>query len=167
MKKTFMLFAIAVMAMVSVELCQAGANDNHTVTVSVATINEINVDNSVTLTIDNCTPGSDPDAVSDNATANLFWSTNARANSKKITVKTSLLTFSHTLKVVAQNVSGTGTTPGTAAAEVTLSSTDADLITGIQRTAAHCDLRYSANTTAVNGDDDEVHTVTFTITNSN
>jgi len=166
MKKSIAIFAIVLLAMVSVELCQAGQNDNHSVTVAVATINEIRVDNDVTLNIETATAGSNPDAVSDDATAHLYWSTNAKENTKKITVKTSLATFLHTLIVQAQNIDGTGSTAGTAASPVTITNTDKDLITGIKQTAAHCDLNYSANTTAVNGDDDEVHTITFTITNN-
>ncbi len=166
MKKSVAIFAIVLLAMVSVELCQAGQNDNHSVTVAVATINEIRVDNDVTLNIETATAGSNPDAVFDEATANLYWSTNAKGNTKKITVKTSQPNFLHTLTIEALNINGTGSTAGTAASTVTISNTDQDLITGIKQTAAHCDLKYSASTTAVNGDDDEVHTITFTITNN-
>lgn len=166
MKKSVAIFAIVLLSMVSVELCPAGQNDNHSVTVAVATINEIRVDNDVTLNITTATAGSDPDATSDNATANLYWSTNAKNHTKKITVKTNQSTFVHTLTIEAQEIAGTGETFGTAAGTVTISNTDKDLITGIKQTAAHCDLNYSASTTAVNGDDDEVHTITFTITNN-
>jgi hypothetical protein len=167
MKKRLIVCFMVMSWFAVIRLSPAAITASHLVTVTVNSINEINVDNNVTLTVTTATAGSDPNQVSDNTTSNLSWTTNAKANTKKITVKTSLAAPAHTLKLLAQNIAGTGSSPGTAAAEVTLSTIDRDLITGILKTAAHCDLRYTAIALAAEGDDDDLHTITFTITNSN
>ncbi len=167
MKKNVVVCCMLLSCFVTIRFAPAAITASHLVSVTVNSINEINVDNNVTLTIASATAGSDPNQVSDATTANLSWTTNAKVYTKKITVKTNLAAPAHTLKVLAQNITGTGTSPGTAAAEVTLATLDRDLITGISKTAARCDLRYTAVALASEGDDDDVHTITFTITNSN
>jgi hypothetical protein len=167
MKKHCVAGLVVIFLFAAIRFSPAAITASHLVTVTVNSINEITVDNNVTLTVSTATAGSDPNQVSDNTTSNLSWTTNSKTNTKKITVKTSLAAPAHTLKILAQNISGTGSSPGSAAAEVTLSTVDRDLITGILKTAAHCDLRYTAIALAAEGDDDDVHTITFTITNSN
>ncbi|MBU1948725.1 MAG: hypothetical protein KJ927_08445 [Candidatus Eisenbacteria bacterium] len=136
----------------------AGTTANHTVTVTVAAINEVAiVGGNVTLTIDSATAGSQPDDATDATTSDLNWTTNEA--SKKITVATDLADPDFTLKVVAANVAG-----GTAAAQVTLSTIAADFVTGISTTVGTCDLSYTASATAAQGTGSDVHTVTYTIT---
>ena len=132
--------------------------DSHTVTVQVSAINELAIiGGNLTLTINSATAGSDPDDATDSTTCDLLWTTNQA--SKKITVATSLASPNFTLKVVAQNVSG-----GSAASEVTLSTTAQDLVTAIATTIGDCDLAYTVSATAADGTGSDIHTVTYTIT---
>jgi len=147
-------------------LALASDTDSHTVTVQVLEINEIDVDNDLILTIDSATAGDEPDDAMDSTTCDLCWTTNA-TTTKKITVDTSLLSPTYTLKVVAINITGVGTAVGTAAAEVTLSTTGPnDFITSISQTTGICDLQYTASATAAQGIGSDVHTVTYTILDS-
>jgi hypothetical protein len=135
----------------------AGNSTNHTVTVTVNTINEVAVvGGNLTLTISTATAGSNPNNATDSATCDLNWTTNDA--DKKITVATNLAVQKFTLKVVAQNVSG-----GTAAAEVTITDTAASLVTAISTTLGTCDLSYTALATAAQGTGSDAHTVTYTL----
>jgi hypothetical protein len=138
----------------------AGDTDSHTVTVTVSAINEVGITGgNITLTINTATPGQDPDDATDNTTCDLSWTTNE--STKKITVETDLASPKFELKVVAQNVTG-----GTAASEVTLSTTAADFVTGISTTTGTCDLAYTASADASDGTGSDVHTVTYTLTDA-
>ena len=139
----------------------AASTDNHQVTVTVSAISEVAISGgNVTLTINSATSGSNPNDAVDNTTCDLLWTTNE--SSKKITVATSLAAPTFTLKVVAQNVTG-----GTAASEVTLSTTAADFVTGVATTTGSCDLQYMASATAAQGTGTDTHTtVTYTLTAS-
>ena len=131
---------------------------SHTVTVTVAAINELAISGgNITLTINSATAGSDPDDATDSTTCDLAWTTNEA--SKKITAETDLAAPTFTLKVTATSVSG-----GTAASEVTLSTTPADFVTGIATTVGSCDLSYVASATAAQGTGSDVHTVLYTLT---
>jgi len=135
----------------------AGNTANHTITVTVSTTNELSITGgNFTLTISAATAGCNPTDATDNTTTDLNWTTTDVAN-KKITVATSLASPTFTLKVVAQTVSG-----GTAA-EVTLSTTAADFVTGISTTIGTCDLSYTAQATA-QGTGSDAHVVTYTLT---
>ena len=133
--------------------------DFHTVTVDVQAINEAAISGGdLTLTINTATAGQEPDDTVDNTTCDLAWTTNE--DTKKITVETDQAAPTYTLKVVAQNVTG-----GTAAAEVTLSTTGANsFVTAISKTTGGCDLQYTASATAAQGTGSDVHTVTYTLT---
>jgi predicted secreted protein len=139
----------------------AATTDNHQVTLTVSAINEVAISGgNLSLTINSTTAGSDPDDAVDNTTCDLNWTTNEA--SKKITVATSLASQNFTLKVLAQNVTG-----GTAASEVTLSTTAADIVTGISTTKGTCDLQYTGSATAAQGTGTDTHTtVTYTLTAS-
>ena len=154
--KSLLLAAFLVLGVIGYAL---GANvDSHTVTVTVSAINELAITGgNITLTINTATAGQEPTDAVDNTTCDLDWTTN-QAN-KKVTVATDLGAPTFTLKVVAQNVTG-----GTAAAEVTLSTTAADFVTGIATTTGGCDLQYTASATVSQGTGSDVHTVTYTLT---
>lgn len=141
-------------------------SDSHTVTVTVNEINVLNVDNDVTLTINTATPGNDPTPVSDNTTANLYWTTNA--NNRKIVVRAGAsLPSGITLTVAAQNITkNSGSGNPAAAGTVSLSTTDQDFITGAGKSAAQCDLNYTASATVDADITSNAITVTYTITNS-
>jgi len=137
----------------------AANSDSHTVTVQVSAINELAITGgNLTLAINSATAGSEPDNATDSTTCDLLWTTNQA--SKKITVATGLTPQNFTLKVVAQNVSG----GGSAASEVTLSTTAQDLVTAVATEIGSCDLAYTASATAAQGTGSDIHTVTYTIT---
>jgi hypothetical protein len=139
-------------------LAMAANTDNHTVTVQVQAINEAAISGgNITLTINTASAGSEPDDAVDNTTCDLAWTTNQAT--KKITAETDLAAPTFALKVLAQNVTG-----GTAAAEVTLSTTATDFVTGVATTTGGCDLQYTASATAAQGTGSDVHTVTYTLT---
>ena len=119
----------------------------------------------VGLTITTATAGQQPVSVSDES-GQLEWTTLETDAVKKITVQTSLISPSYTLKVNAVNI-----TPGdgAGAGEITLSTSPADLVvdipSGILITdPGTCTLRYTATATAEGGAGADNHTVTFTIT---
>jgi len=136
----------------------AAESDSHTVTVQVTAINEIAVSGgNVTLTIDSATAATQPLPALDSTTCDLLWTTNEA--DKKITVATDLAAPKFTLLLLAQNVSG-----GTAAPQVTLSTTAIDLVTGVSQSVGSCDLAFVAFATAAQGTGSDVHTITYTIT---
>ncbi len=157
MKSIWMILASVILIVSLVGPTPAADNDNHQVTVTVNAINEAAIaGGNITLTISTATAGSDPDDATD-ATCTLAWTTNEA--SKKITVVTSEAAPTFTLKVVA-----TGVTGGTAAAEVTVSTTATDFVTGVATTTGGCTLGYTASATAAEGTGSDVHTITYTIT---
>ncbi|MBU1919704.1 hypothetical protein KKG66_02585 [bacterium] len=134
----------------------AADTDNHTVTVTVNTINEIAVTGgNVLLTINTATAGSEPTNAAD-ATSGLLWTSNA--SGKKITIGTNLASPEYTLKALATGVSG-----GTAASEVTVSNISQDFITGVSTTTGSSSTRYTASATVEGGAGSDIHTITFTI----
>ena len=160
MIKKMAVFLLAIIIFLSIlELSFAANSGNHPVTVTVAAINELGLSGgALTLTIDTAAAGSEPADAVDNTSCDLLWSTNEAG--KKITVQTDLAAPNFILKVLAQTVSG-----GTAASEVTLSTTATDFVTGIVTTTGSCDLQYTANTTAAQGTGTDNHTITYTLTN--
>jgi hypothetical protein len=149
--------ACAVLAAVLASAGAAGPSASHTVTVQVNAISELTLaGGDVTLTTGPPVAGREPDAVA-NTDCALAWTSNQA--DMRITVATGLAAPTFVLKVVAQNVTG-----GTAAPEVTLSSTPADLVTGVSRTPGGCTLRYTAWATTAQGIGSDVHTVTYTLT---
>lgn len=157
---------VAALMLLVAGMAWAQQSDSHTVTVTVSEINAINVDNDVTLTISTATPGQNPDPVSDNTTANLYWTTNA--SNRKIVVKSgAAIPSGITLTVEAQNVTkNSGSGNPTSAGTVTLSPTDQDFITSAGKSAGECDLNYTASATVDADITSNNITVTYTITNS-
>jgi len=140
----------------------AADTDNHTVTVTVAAINEVAITGgAITLTIDTATAGGEPTNATD-ATCTLDWTTNELT--KKITVET-------TVGVPPQNftlqVQATGVTGGTSGGLLTLTHAAAaqDFVTGVSQTIGDCTLSYTASATAAQGTGTDTHTVVYTITN--
>ncbi|MBN2414295.1 hypothetical protein JXO52_00550 [bacterium] len=164
--KRFTLIAVMIIALFSFAAVGM-AQDNHTVTVAVSAVNEIDVsDAEVVLTINSATAGSDLDAATD-ATSTLDWTTNQA--SRKITVAiNSAYSTGLTVTVTAGTPSGTGTAVGTVSGSaVTLSTTAADLVTAISNAYAQCSLTYEASASVTAGViSSESRTVTYTITGS-
>ena len=158
MRKLIVGMAVLGAVLGLIGLAIAANTADHTVTVTVEAINEAAITGGdLTLTINSATAGSEPDDAVDNTTCDLAWTTNEAA--KKITVETDLAAPTFALKVLAQNVTG-----GTAAAEVTLSTTATNFVTGVATTTGGCDLQYTASATAAQGTGSDVHTVTYTLT---
>lgn len=158
MRGRFIALLTGVLCLGLVGLALAGNTDNHSVTVQVNAINEVAISGGgITLTINSATAGTEPDAVGDSTTCDLNWTTNE--SSKKITVATDNGAQNFTLKVWAKGVTG-----GAAAAEVTLSTTATEFVSGIANTTGGCGLRYIASATAAQGTGSDAHTVTYTLT---
>jgi hypothetical protein len=165
MKKLSILFiAVALLGLTGALMAQA--NDNHTVTVVVSAISAINVDNDLTLTINAATAGSEPDAVSNSTTCNLFWTQNG-ATSRKIQVKAgAALPTGVTLSVLAQGIVKVGSGAPTAAGTVNLTASDQDFLTTVHKSAGTCDLNYTADADMDAAVQSNAITVTYTIINT-
>lgn len=153
------IFGILTMLLtLSVEGFSQFGVDNHTVTVQVAAISVLQVNaGTVNLNIStaNAVAGQDQMTTSDQTTT-LLWGTNSSA--QKITASTSLVAPQFTLKLVAVSP-----TAGTAAPEMTLSSTSSDLLLNIGRNSGSCQLRYTGVALASQGTGTDIHTITLTI----
>ena len=90
-------------------------------------------------------------------TTTLLWGVNS-AN-RKVTVNTNLVSPLFALKLLALNP----TSPGTAAPEVTLSTTPTDFLLNIGRSTGTCSLRYTGVALASQGTGTDTHTITFTV----
>jgi len=157
MKPVVSIVVCALLAAALASAAMAGQSASHTVTVQVNAINEIVLTGGdIALTINSATAGQQPDPAT-NMACTLAWT--ATPANTKITVATSLASPTFTLRILAQSVTG-----GTAAPEVTLTSTAVDFITGAGRTTGACTLRYAAWVTAAQGTGTDVHTVTYTLT---
>jgi len=140
MQKRRLLTALLAMAFtVAVAPALLGADfQNHVVTVSIAAVNEIVVDGTVSLSVATATAGEDLADDSD-ALATLDWTTNG--TSKKITVATQAAP-NCTLTVEATSVNKTGTGACTPAAAVTLSTTPVLFLDAVGQTYGDCLLTY-------------------------
>jgi hypothetical protein len=139
---------------------QTYGSRTHKVTVTVATINKVNVSSgSVAITITGAATVAGQNLIGSvvNTSTTLYWASNS--SGKKITVQSNLAAPTHTLALLALSP-----TAGTAAAEVTLSTTPTDFMTNIGRTLGSCTLQYTGTALATEGTGTDTHTVTFTIT---
>ena len=146
-----------------VVLATAGAQtygtSSHTVTVQVSQVTLIQISaSSVGLTISgaNAVAGQDAMSVSDQSTT-LLWGTNV--SQRKVTAQTNLAGPIFALKVLAVNP-----TQGTAAPEVTLSTTAQDFLTNIGKSSGTTQLQYTGVALASQGTGSDAHTLTFTVT---
>jgi hypothetical protein len=92
------------------------------------------------------------------ASTSLLWGVNS--STKKITVQTNLGAPLFALKLVALNP-----TQGTAAPEVTTSTTANDLLLDIGRSSGTCTLQYTGVALASQGTGTDSHLITFTVAN--
>ena len=134
--------------------------DSHTVTVSVATVNILLITGgsvSLSLGAGNVTAGVDLMGPVTNTATTLLWGFNSSL--RKVTVNTNLATQKYILKVLA-----VAPTQGTAAPEVTLSTTAADFLTNTGRSSGSCTLQYRGYALAsVGTGTPDSHTITFTV----
>jgi len=127
-----------------------------TVKVQAITVLQINA-GIINLTINgsNAVAGQNQMTTTDQSST-LAWGTNS--STKKITASTSLASPKYTLQLVAVNP-----TVGTAASQVTLSTTANDFLLNIGRSSGTCGLLYTAIALASQGTGTDSHTVTFTV----
>lgn len=139
---------------------QTYGTDSHTVTVTVATINNIQISGgaiNLSLTGADAVAGVDLMTVTDQ-TSVFLWGINSSL--RKVTAQTDLISPQFTLKVVAVNP-----TQGTASAEFTLSTTAQDFLINLGRSTGNCSIRYTGEVLASQGTGTDAHTITFTIQN--
>jgi len=160
----FLVSLALLIALICVPLgvqAQTYGSRSHTATVTVATINNVAVSSgsvSLAIALANVTAGVDLMGPATNTATSLLWGSNSSL--KKITARTNLAAPKYTLKVLA-----TSPTTGTAAPEVTLTTTAADFMTNIGRSSGTCTLQYSGYALASAGVGTDSHTITFTIVN--
>ena len=136
------------------------ASDDHTVTVEVAAISEIAITGNATLTINSATAGSDPDDATDTSTS---YAVTTNESGVKITAETDVnMAAGVTLEVSAAAPAG-----ASSAGDTTLSTTAADVVTGLGTVSqAGMGLSYTLSATAAAGQvASTAVTVTYTITN--
>ena len=164
MKKLIVILAVLGLIFGLVGTAMATDSDSHQVTITVSTINEIDVaggdtpEPAVTLEIDTAVAGEEPTDSAPDTSTTLKWTTNAA--SKKITVQINLAYPAVTLTVEA-----IGSTAGTpVVGVVTLSAVASNFITGMGKTKGSCTLQYIASATVAADPSNYVYTVTYTIT---
>jgi hypothetical protein len=163
MKRSLIIASVIFSALTGLVMAQS--SDSHTATVVVQAIGVINVDNDLTLTVSTATPGSQPTSVSDATTSNLLWTVNGNT-AKKIQVKAgAALPSGITLTVAAQNISKVGTGIPAAAGTVTLTASDQDFVTAVNKSAGTADLNYTATATVDALVQSNAITVTYTVVN--
>jgi len=138
---------------------QTYGSRSHTVTVNVATITNVAVSSgslSLTMTLASVTAGQNLMGPVTNTATSLLWGINNSL--RKVTVRTNLAAPKYILKLLAVSP-----TTGTAAPEVTLSTTAADFMINLGRSSGTCTLQYSGYALASAGVGSDSHTITFTI----
>jgi len=161
MNRTLRAFALAMFVALGVSHVAFAQTDTegHTVTMEVAAINVLAITGDVTLTIDQATPGSDPDPVSGSAS----YAVTTNESAKKITaeIDTNLPANMSLVVDAAAPLGATGST------DVALTETASDVVTGMSTIAASgLALNYTFSATAAAGKLVSTgYTVTYTITN--
>lgn len=138
---------------------QTYGTDFHRVTVQVSQVTVVQVSSgTVSLSISgaNAVAGQNAMTVTDLSTS-FLWGTNV--SQRKVTAQTNLAAPLFSLKVLAVNP-----TQGTAAPEVTLSTTAQDFLTNIGKSSGTTQLQYTGVALASQGTGSDAHTVTFTVT---
>ncbi len=153
---------VGIVLLVASQIANAGNTATQTVTFEVQAINEISVSgNPGNLIVSTATAGSEPDVATDNSTS---YSITTNESSKKITGSISAAMPANT----TLQINLTAPTGGSSAGDVTLTTTAADLVTGIA-TVAESGLtityKFSATVSAGVVTSDS-RTVTLTLTDS-
>jgi len=125
----YLMFSVLLLC-VAATASFAASSDTITVNYEVQAINEINIDDaSVTLTVSSATAGSAPTQATDSTTYDI--TTNCADNAKKITAAINTAMPSG----LTLQINMTAPTGGASAGAVTLSTTAADAVTGIDAIA--------------------------------
>jgi hypothetical protein len=158
-KRTILSIAITLFLILFPRITFSQTTAQHTVTVIVNSITVMQVTvGTVNLNITgaNAIAGQDQMSVTDQ-TSTLLWGTNS--STRKITIRTNLSPQKFSVKALAVNP-----TVGTAAPEVTLSTTDNNFITGVGRSSGSSSIRYTGIALASQGTGTDSHIITFTTT---
>jgi len=169
MKKTKLFLLTAALTLFLCGMAIAQDSQNHNVTVTLGEVAKIGINGgNVTLTFNTAgtTPGDLPTPVTD-ATTDLRWTSNVASGlTRKITAALEADYAAGIVLKVTVGAPATGTTTGSSAGEITLSTTDQDAFTGI--TNENCKdaaLSYEASLTAmVEPNGGEIHQITYTLT---
>ena len=154
----FAFLAIGAGTLWTTAYSQVFGTASNTITVIVQPITVLQLSAGIvnlTISGSNAIAGQDQMTTTDQ-TSSLSWGTNSSL--QKITASTSLATPLYTLELVAVNP-----TSGTAASQMTLSTTAADLVLNIGRTSGSCALLYTGIALASQGTGSDAHTITFTV----
>ncbi|MCX6135160.1 MAG: hypothetical protein NTU47_15220 [Ignavibacteriales bacterium] len=153
-------FLVALICIPPAVQAQPYGSASRTVSVSVSTITNVAVTGNVSLTIGlaNVTAGVDLMGPVTSTATSLLWGINSSL--KKISVRgvVAVPPQKYILKVLAVSP-----TTGTAAPEVTVSTTDTDFMTNVGRSSGTCTLQYSGYALASKGTGSDSYTITFTI----
>ena len=157
MKTRFFFLALAALLFANSASAQSSAQQQ--VTVEVAEIAVIAVQGNVQMTINQATPGQNPDPVSASAT----YSVSTNGANKKITAQLNRNMPTGLTLEAALGAPTTGRSRGTK----TLSRQAVDLVTGITRVRGNgLSISYTATATVDARPDTYARTVTYTITNN-
>ena len=159
--KTILSFALFLVCVgsPSAAFAQVYGTDFHNVTVSVATVNILQISGgsvSLTLGAGAVTAGVDLMGPVTSSSTTLLWGFNSSL--RKVTVATNLATQKYILKVLA-----IAPTQGLASPEVTLSTIPGDFLTNTGRSSGSCTLQYTGYALASAGTGTDSHTITFTV----
>lgn len=162
MKKHTLWITIALLCGTLPVLAQTYGTDNHTVTVQVSTITSVSVTvGSLAMTITGAgVPAGQDQMTVVNTASTLRWGINS--STRKITARSNLTAGAQnfTLRLLAVSP-----TQGTAAPEVTLTTTARDLMLNVGRSLGTSTLQYTGVALASEGTGTDSHTITFTVTN--
>jgi len=158
MKKSLLYIVLVMVCGAASTLAQTFDSDNHRITVQVSTITMVSVSaGSISMTITGAgVPAGQDQMTATNQSSQLQWGVNS--SSRKITARTNLAAPKFSLNLLAQSP-----TQGTAAAEVSLSTTAQDFMLNIGRSLGNCTLQYTGIALASQGTGTDSHTITFTV----
>jgi len=161
LNKALVLFALMFVAALLPQgaSAQVYGTDSHNVTVTVATVNIVQVSaGTATLTLSSAavTAGVDLMGPVTNSATSLLWGFNSSL--RKVTVQTNLVAPKYILSVLA-----VAPTQGTASPEVTLSTAAADFLINTGRSSGSCTIQYTGYALASAGSGTDTHTITFTV----
>jgi hypothetical protein len=165
MRQVLFAIALSVLAL-PVAMAQGLSSDSHVVTVTVQALDTVLVSDAPVSLVIALNPGTGQGEATDGS-ARLNWATNGAA--RRITVQTDLATINYPLYVQAGAISGNaalgpGGSRGTPGAEVQVSTTARNLVTGIAFADGNCALTYRATATVAVVPGTETHNVTYTLT---
>jgi hypothetical protein len=139
----------------------ASNQDSHTLTVTIAAINELNVSGNLGITIDTATAGQEPVSETD-ATSTVDYTTNSATN-KKITGQYAISSGNDDHLIIEATLTSTS---GTSLGQMTLGDVSSiDLVNGLQQCAdAGETLTYEVTATVEQDVGNHVFVVTYTLT---